>query len=45
MADLLKSLFDISPALKSNEVIIERLNSTQDQIIKKGMIDLESQVN
>lgn len=41
---LFKSLYDIIPAVKSNEEIINKINNTQSQVIIKGIIDKEAQV-
>ncbi|VVC29170.1 Hypothetical protein CINCED_3A004999 [Cinara cedri] len=43
IAELFEQLFEISHTLNTNKVLIDKINNTQDQVIKKGMIDPESQ--
>lgn len=38
-------LFNLPPTVSSTEAVIDIINTTQEQVIKKGMIDPESQVS
>jgi len=38
-------LFNLPQTVSSTEVVIDMINTTQEQVIKKGMIDPESQVS
>jgi len=38
-------LFNLPPTKLSTEAVIDIINNTQEQVIKKGMIDPESQVS
>lgn len=42
---LFKMLFNLPPTMTSTEAVINIINTTQEQIINKGMIDPESQVS
>ncbi|XP_050542885.1 SAGA-associated factor 29 [Daktulosphaira vitifoliae] len=43
LSELYITLFDIEKIRKSNEVMINEINVTQDQVIKEGMMDPEAQ--
>jgi len=43
LVELFKTLFTIPTIVKNNESVIDKINNIQDQVIKKGMIDAESQ--
>jgi len=38
-------IFNLPQTVSSTEAVIDIINTTQEQVIKKGMIDPESQVN
>lgn len=38
-------LFNLPPTVLSTEAVIDIINNTQEHVIKKGMIDPESQVS
>ncbi|XP_060837244.1 SAGA-associated factor 29 isoform X2 [Rhopalosiphum padi] len=43
LAKLFKSLFNVPPIIANNVSVIDIINTTQELVIKKGMIDPESQ--
>lgn len=44
LTELFEQIFEIPSTVNTNHVLIDKINNTQDQVIKKGMIDPESQV-
>lgn len=38
-------IFNLPQTVSSTEAVIDIINTTQEQVIKKGMIDPESQVS